>query len=511
MKNKSKFMKKFKYGTISAVTITIVLAIVIVLNLMMSMVTNKYPIKFDLTQDKRYELSQESIDFLKDMDKKVEIAITLTEEELNSGGYVFTDTYRSIPTEIIPQFLDKYKMYADNIEIKYIDVEKNPDAISKYTKNYEGNISSQQIIVYSDEKVKVLGFNSLFSQNNSQYASANDSGVIFTGESSITSAIMSVTDANPVSAGMIYRMNSQAIFSQTSYNSIIQLYSLLSNNGYDMKDVDIATDELSPDDYDVLIIACPEIDFTEDAISKLEDFLYNDGNYQKNIIYVASIVSADMPNLNEFLEKWNIKVEDSLVFDDENTQYVSTASAGQVISPVMNITDDDIMNMLSNKALPVIAPYSRAITIANRNNDVGTKAILQSNSSSYRNSLETATDKSTASEKGINNIVTISTRSHAEQFDVYESNLMVIGAMMLTDPNIIAQTTAYNNANFILNTVNDITGKDSSFVIPQKNLQQIFIKVNQSQLSALRIAVIYVIPGIVVICGIVVFIRRKNK
>ena len=511
MKNKSKLMKKFKYGTIAAITVAIVLAIVVVLNIMMSMITEKYPVKFDLTQDKRYELSQESIDFLNNLDSEVEIAVTLTEEELNSGGYVFTDTYRKIPTEIIPQFLDKYKMYADNISVRYIDIEKNPDEISKYTKLYEGTISAQQVIVCSGERIKVISFGSLFSQNSSQYASENDTGVIFTGESAITSAIMSVTDANPINAGMIYKMNSQAIFSQTSYNSIIQFYSLLSNNGYNMKDVDIATDDISPEDYDLLIIAAPEIDFTEDAISKLEDFLYNNGDYQKNIIYISSIVTADTPNLNEFLEKWNIKIEDSLVFDDSNSQYVSTASAGQIMAPVMNITDEAVSGMLANKALPVVAPYSRAITIAEKNNDTGTEAVLQSQSTSYKNMLESVDDKSSASSSGVNNIIVKSTKSRAEGYDMYESNLVAIGAVMLTDPNIIAQTTAYNNANFVLNMLNDITGKDSSFVIPQKNLQQIFIKVDQSQLSALRIAVMYVIPGIVVICGIVVFVRRKNK
>lgn len=511
MKNKLKFMKKFKYGTIAAVTVVIVLAIVIVINLIMSMITEKYPVKFDLTQDKRYELSQESIDFLKGMDEKAEIVVTLTEEELNSGGYIFTDTYRQIPTEIIPQFLDKYKMYAD-IDVRYIDIEKNPDEISKYTKMYDGTISSQQVIVCCGDRIKVLSFGSLFSQNSSQYTtSSNDTGVIFTGESAITSAIMSVTDANPINAGMLWKMNGQAIFSQTSYNSILQFYSLLSNNGYNMSEIDIATDEISPDNYDLIIIAAPEIDFSEDAIAKLEDYLYNNGDYQKNIIYVSGIVSADTPNLTEFLEKWNIRIEESLVFDDSNSQYISTATAGQIMSPVMTINDEDISGMLSNKALPVVAPYSRAVSIADKNNDVGTSVILQSQSTSYRNTLETVDDKSSASENGVNNIIVKSTKSRAESYEMYESNVIAIGAVMLTDPNIAAQTAAYNNANFILNMINSVTGKDSSFVIPQKNLQQIFIKVDQSQLSAIRAAVMYVIPGIVVICGIVVFVRRKNK
>ena len=95
----------------------------------------------------------------------------MTEEELTQGGYYFTDTYRRIPTEIIPQFLEKYEMYSSDadgsVEIRYIDIEKNPDEISKYSELYNGTISSQQVIIYANERVKVLSFGSLFTQSNS--------------------------------------------------------------------------------------------------------------------------------------------------------------------------------------------------------------------------------------------------------------------------------------------------------------------------------------------------------
>lgn len=98
MKNKSKLMKKFKYGTIATVTVAIVLAIVVLLNVIMTMITEKYPVKFDLTQDKRYELSQESIDFLSNLDSEVEIAVTLTEEEnstaVDMSLLILTDRFR---------------------------------------------------------------------------------------------------------------------------------------------------------------------------------------------------------------------------------------------------------------------------------------------------------------------------------------------------------------------------------------------------------------------------------
>jgi hypothetical protein len=81
----------------------------------------------------------------------------------------------------------------------------------------------------------------------------------------------------------------------------------------------------------------------------------------------------------------------------------------------------------------------------------------------------------------------------------------------MLDPAVMGNTNAYNNANFILNALNYVSGKDKSAVIPQKNLEQQVITIDQKQADTVRNIVVYLIPAIVVICGIVVFVRRKNK
>ena len=107
--------------------------------------------------------------------------------------------------------------------------------------------------------------------------------------------------------------------------------------------------------------------------------------------------------------------------------------------------------------------------------------------------------------------VAVSSRQISEEFDVYSSSVMVMGGVFMSDPSIMGNTSAYNNANFMLNLLNTMTGKENSVVIPQKNLEQQIITVDQGQINGIRNVVVIIIPLIVVICGIAVYMRRKNR
>ena len=50
---KPRNLKKFKYGSMSAVVLVLVVAIVVVINIIVGALMNRYPIKVDLTADGR--------------------------------------------------------------------------------------------------------------------------------------------------------------------------------------------------------------------------------------------------------------------------------------------------------------------------------------------------------------------------------------------------------------------------------------------------------------------------
>ena len=69
--------KKLRYGGVATAITCVVVAIVVVLNVLVSRMVDKYPLKIDLTESHMYEISQDSIDFLENMEQDVEFTVLM--------------------------------------------------------------------------------------------------------------------------------------------------------------------------------------------------------------------------------------------------------------------------------------------------------------------------------------------------------------------------------------------------------------------------------------------------
>ena len=96
---------------------------------------------------------------------------------------------------MIVEILERYKQSSEHISVEFYDIASNPDVVSKYSQNYNGTIQEGNIVVSSGDRVKVMSINDLFTFEQSAYGSSSIKG--FNGEQLLTSAVMSVTDANP--------------------------------------------------------------------------------------------------------------------------------------------------------------------------------------------------------------------------------------------------------------------------------------------------------------------------
>ena len=81
----------------------------------------------------------------------------------------------------------------------------------------------------------------------------------------------------------------------------------------------------------------------------------------------------------------------------------------------------------------------------------------------------------------------------------------------MTGSTYIQQNSTFNNANVLINIINNMTGKESGVVIPDKSLQSSFIAPTTKQARNIRIIVMWVIPFIIAAVGVFVLLRRRNK
>lgn len=523
-KNDSGALKKMKYGTMSLVTIAIVCAIVIVLNVMAAVMEKRRPMKLDLTGDNRYELSDETIDVLKNLDQDVEILVTMPrtdfDEMSKQAEYEYQLYYRmagitpeplEFPYDMIPTILDKYEMYSrqgsgkGNVTVKYVNLNTDPDAISKYKKYYNGDITKNSIVFYSGESVRVLGTTEIQTMITADAAAAQNRQLtlVFAGESIITSQIMNVTDSHIVKVAFADKMNGQSLYRDVYEDNVNTLRDeILAKNGYDCTSFDIVNDELDTELYDLVVIPMPQYDFSAALIEKLSDFMYNDEKYGKNILYVPDVSITNLTNIDEFLEDWKIRIEPWTIAQPNGI-------GGAIEDITLNISDEESVGAIPNKSLPIVAPLAREITVVKKNSECVVKEVLKApNTAPYKLLSEDADPES--NEITDRNVVVKSTKEHGEQFDVYRSNLLVVSSPVMFENSFIVQSSTYNNANVLLNTLNTMTGKETGVVIPEKSLQHAVIAPTPKENKGI-IYILVAIPAIVAIIGLVVLIRRRNR
>lgn len=538
--NRLKWRKKLKYGGLATTITLIFVAVVVLVNVIVEQLGNRFPdLVLDLTSSHVYEISDETIDYIRNLDTYVEIAVSTNESEFQ------TDTYNKMISETI----DRYAGYSDHISVVYFDTTEDPDILARYQDLYSGDISSNQVIVTNGSRIKVYSLTDLFEIDEEAYqyyyyygyGSADDFLTEFKGEYVLTNAIMNVTDANPKTVGIIATSNGDRIYSATYANAyaLTAAQTLLEDNGYDVEQLDMVTSDLDTAAYDILILPAPASDITQDAVTKLSDFLYNDGDLGKQLIYIADYSQGSTPNLDAFLREWNLSVDSSIVQDESANMQTATTVLGNYSFPIVSVASaENYSGNLANESLPILAPMARPIDTLTANNGRVVYELLTSSDTSYRYPLtlqdtadesssaaqESATEPSSDSEstttttsfdtssaeRSSNAVMVLSRNQESTGQDFIESDVIVLGSMSLLDY-YLTQDSAYNNAEYFIGLLNSVCGKEDNIVIATKDLSSTSISVSETVLNAIRWTVIAAIPLVVVIIGVVVALRRRYR
>lgn len=510
--------KKLRYGGVATAITCVVTAVVIVLNILVSRIVEKYPLKLDLTESGLFEISQESIDYLKTVDMDVNFTVLMAESNFQAS---------SVSLKMVSEMLERYAQNTNKIHVSYIDPTTNPDVVNTYQSNYAGTLTEGDIII-SDaadpSKLRVVSMGSLFSYDQQKYAlyyyygqgTLDDCITGFSGEQNLTAALMYVTDADPIKVAVIATANGSPIYNQQYAAYPLAIFvETLSRNGYDTATVDLYTDTLDPEEYDMALLPAPVKDLTSTAIDNISAFLYNDGEYGRNLIYFADSFQGDTPNIDEMLSTWGIAITKNIALEG-NTNAAQQVplllgSMSQTVAvPVAQIADDSYAEGMANTSLPIVAPLCRTIDLLWESQEGGiTTSLLKTSDTVYLNEMGSNTENANTSAAGSQTIMAVSKRQLMINNIPHASSIMVLGSTMLSDYNVM-QDASYNNANFLINAINTMAGKDSGLVIAEKQMTTQTLTMTAGELKGINLF-IFAIPMAVMVTGIVVIVRRRNK
>lgn len=485
MKNaKIKLSRSLKYNGISLAFTAVFILVIVLFNLLVSALSDYLPLSIDLTSDKIYNLSQETKKYLQGQEKPVAITVLMDDKTMVNGGNYYAQAKNMI---------DCFASAKSNITVSYIDPIANPSIISRYS---DLNLSPYDILVEAGEKSTKLSITDLF---NISYAETTEQLYIASSkvEQEILSAILRVTTTNTIKIALFTGHDE-------AYSS--NFLTLLEKNGYSVSLVNLMTD-LPPKDADIAFLIAPKRDLDTTAIKKLDDYLSNDGEYQKSLMLAPSPVAFPQPNLDAFLAQWGVRVGEGIVMETSSSKILNNTPYFCIV----DYTVGDYKSSVYSNA-PMVSPLGRDLQlIFEAQNSFTVQVLLSYSSGSFVLPIDAANSWSpTKNDLGIRPSLVRSIYSQYSGMSVKTSNLFTFAAPSFFDVSILSSS-SYANADYLLSAINKVSGVEDLVTVAPKNLNLAELSLTKNQFIPLSVAFIVCLPLSILAVGVVIWLRRKNK
>ena len=292
--------KTLKYGGNTLAFILVVLGIVVLVNFLSS----RRFIRADLTEDKRYTISQSTKTVLKRLDDIVTIDAYFSRQPSRVAQI----------RQSVRDILEEYRAFSKNLQINFIDPAAEDEA-EKQKLRFMG-IPEVQVNVIEKDKAEVanvyMGIAILYEDKKEILPVVQTTANL---EYDLTSAILKVTSEEVKTVGFLSGHDEMDVFDQ-AFGPLRQELS----KQYDVRKVPIDAGKAIDSDVATLIIAGPKKELTEREKYEIDQFIMRGGRTlflidPIVIQYEGLSVNPLKTGLNDLLEHYGVRLNDNLVLD----------------------------------------------------------------------------------------------------------------------------------------------------------------------------------------------------
>lgn len=485
--------KVLKYGTASVVLAIVFIALLFAINLVAGIVTEKFNLYVDLTDEQLYSLSDETFSLLEDMDEPVKIIFFTPLDKLDSDSYV-----KNIKTLAL-----EYEEKFDNITVEYVDMTRNPELVRRYRKDF--SLAETSVIVESDKRF--AGFDMAECFVYTQNDDSSYSYYAFNGEYRFTSSLLKVTrDTMPV-----------VTFMTNHGEEVPSIFkSVLTDSGFEVKTVNLLQENI-PENTEILISVSPKSDLTgveseeegNSEITKLNAYLAKG----QDVMIFLDPNTPELPNLDDFLYNWGIDVLHGVSVQD-NVNYLASANNMAVLAQYY--TEDENTSSLakvsdSASAMPVVSYYTSPISIVPLTNvSRGVAPLLTTSTTAYvpKNAQENYVQNTR-----IPLLVAGYSRTFNSTTGNTDKNYVVVGGStyFVSDQYLGAYSALFANSELIRNIISTMTDETIVLNMPYKVYNDTSLVATAEQSQKWMATLIVVLPSIVLVTALAVFLKRRHK
>lgn len=505
--------RKLGHSALSLILTVVVVCAVVLVNVVVTMFFDRYPLSADLTSDKRYTISEKSLEYVKKIDTDVLVTVFADEKTFENFNYPYNKQ--------AAELLKNYCRENHRISYRFVDVDSNPDVARSYNDVKEMDIVFEtksdvdgkqmsrtrkigvsDLVNYDSRLVEGLynsgftiesyarknldGSQAQFVQYFSQYIESSNA------ESAFTSALMTVTDPKPVYITFLTGRN--------EIGDLSYMKTLLEANGYNVSSVDITKEEI-PENTDVAVIGAPQTDYMQADIDKLEKYMDNGGRKDKHIVFFSHAAQAETPLLSKLLGSYGLAVGEGIVCENRADMYYN-----QPYYTLAGDVSEYLLADMQNKKPELLIAQSRPVnTIDTGNSSLDIYRLFSSSDSGFTadtQELVNGNTKVLKNEKQCYAALSIDQSTGA--------SVAVFGTASIAEDQFMAYE-QYANKDMMLTLFGKMTGKTPEIVIEPKVIAAKGFEITEAQKRVLKWMFIFVLPLIVAVVGIVITVRRKRR
>jgi len=454
--------RSLRYGTNAAVTIGLVLAILIVLNFL----NFQHFVRKDLTKDKAYSLSDQTVRILKDLKQDVQITVFVKGPERDA----------------IKGLIDNYLYHTKKIAVEYVDPDRDPARTKALNVKKYGTV-----IVQSGKR---------------------DSRVDEANEEKLTNALMKVLKDKSVTACLTIGHGERGIESAEpeGYN---QLKKEFGSQNYEAKNINLLEEGKIADDCSVVLILGPTKAFFDKEMTLLQGWIDSGG--RALIALDPNIKSATGDNLEmkKLLDDWFIKVNHDLVLDPTSRLLGVNASV-----PLVGMYNKDHPITKDFQAASLFALASSAEIKNGAPASLKTWWLARSTPKAFskKDFKEIATGRVTLDEKkdipGPHTMAIALEGSRTADKKASRPTRLVV---MTTSKVATNQWINHGgNLDMFLNSVSWLADDENLISIRPKDEGMVVPSLTQTEARYIQLLTMILIPGGVLLLGLVVWLRRRK-
>jgi hypothetical protein len=471
------------------VSILVCAIFLLLVNMVFYLLGQRYSfLSVDLTKERLFKLSGDTVGFLKNLDKEVTIYVLAREET-----FADTSPYNAQANQVFRQF----EKNGPTLSLVYVDYIRNPTFAAAYPELLmkHGDIlalcgqTGRRVLVKTEDLFNYVG-----RQENLSIGSSRAEEAIYT-------AILSVTSDRPLKAAVL---SGHGEYTMDAFTGILK------KNNYEVSSINFVSGTIDPS-VDVLIVIAPKDDFNEAELRLLDEFLINNGDYGKTLFYCADTEQQPLPNIAVFLREWGISVEDGAVFETDERRVYNY----QPFYAVADYAEEEFSSLIRTTSKPLLVPVCRPLSkLFDYNNNYSVKVLLEfAASAGVRPS--TAGPNFTADDALIWGPIpalalcrySLVNRATGKADAV--SNVLVSGSTAMLD-SFAVENPSFSNTEYLVNVLNRLSNRLDIIPLSPKSFTGAGLNLPKLTVNIIGLIFIVVVPLIILAMGLTIWIKRKH-